>query len=77
MTGFWFVGFIFSLIAAIFYAGMDTKIFYGGAAWRKQDELNSEKIFGYVVVSFVVALLWMFIIPVYCIFMLGRKFGTK
>jgi hypothetical protein len=40
-------------------------------------EINKDKVLGYIVATIIFALFWMLAIPVYGIFLLGKKFRKE
>lgn len=76
----WFLGFVSVIVARIIYAGMKwEEKFYSLDRYgrKKEPELDYDKLMPYGFTTFAIALFWLFVVPAYGLFLLGRKIGRK
>jgi hypothetical protein len=77
----WFLGFLGIIGYRIFNAGMNTKaLFYVTRepyGRKPYTEIEGDKVLAYVAWTCAAALFWMLAIPVYGLFLLGKKFRKE
>jgi hypothetical protein len=76
---FWAFGLVALLLGRTFYAGMSYKtLFYREPGYRETSpQLDDDKVVGYALRTFAVALTWPISLPLIGIFVLGQKFNKK
>jgi hypothetical protein len=77
----WTIGFIGIIGYRIFNAGMNTKaLFYVTRepyGRKSYTVMEGEKVFAYIAWTCAAALFWMLAIPVYGLFLLGKKYSKE
>jgi hypothetical protein len=80
----WFFGFIGVILAATFYAGMNTKkLFYHGpkygeTGWKVcENKVEPYKVADYMLLTLGFSITWPLSLPVIGIYMLGQKFNRE
>jgi hypothetical protein len=66
----WLLGFIGIIFYRAFWAGGNTEYF----ARVRSVGTNEDKVVGYVIATISMALTWPLTVPLYCIFIAGKKF---
>ncbi len=76
----WFIGLLTILLGRTFYAGMSYKtLFYRDPKHYGEtgQQVCEDRVFGYALRTFAVALTWPISLPLIVIFKIGQKFGRK
>lgn len=70
--------FAFAVLAYRVYKAAQTDFTYGpGHKFRKEDEINTDKVVMYVVTTVIISAFWIFVLPCYAIYKLGQRFNKK
>lgn len=80
MFSVWFVGFLATIVYRVFYAGMNSNIFYRVSPYRSDEGkiiFNEGEAFSYTFFTIVVALTWVISVPIIGIFLLGQCFNKE
>ena len=78
MCSIWFYGFLAVIAYRVFAAGMNSKNFYKVSPYRMDNGkivLDEVAAFTYAWLTLVYAVTWMVALPVYAIFLLGKRFA--
>ena len=80
MGSVWLFGFITFILYRAFYAGMNSKsLFYRNPGYREGPDpvFNGDQVIGYMFVSFILGVTWIFSLPILGIYKLGQRFNKE